>query len=163
MSTEITVYKVGKRIAPSIPPDRGIASMFTPTLSGFNRYYLLDHWIHATAAPLFVFHTLEDALSFYQKYLKQFHYLLAIYECSTTQLLDTPPFLPPKREWTIWDDFWMSWHDGNIGMPDEWVDGTSHEHVLTLPKGTALCSDLLPVRFVDTRDPQSHTHKGPER
>lgn len=163
MSTEITVYKVGKRLAPSIPPERGIASMFTPALSGFNRYYLLDHWIHATAAPLFVFHELDDALSFYQKYLKQFHYLLAIYECSTAQLLEAPPFLPPKREWMIWDDFWMGWHAGNIGVPDEWVDGTSREHVLFPSQGTVLCSDLLPMRLVDVRDSQGHTHKGPEQ
>jgi hypothetical protein len=162
MDTGITVYKVGKRIAPSIPPERGIASMFTPALSGFHRYYLLDHWIHATDAPLFVFHTLEDALPFYQKYLKQLHYLLAIYECRTTLLIDLPPFLPPWREWTIWDDFWMSWRTGNIGMPDDWVDGTSHEHVLIPPQGTLLCSDLLPVRLVDVRDSLSHIRKAPK-
>lgn len=149
MSTEITVYKVGRRFAPSIPPGARYRLDVSPALSGFNRYYLLDHWIHATAAPLFVFHKLEDTLSFYQKYLKQFHYLLAIYECSTTQLLDTPLFLPPCREWTIWDDFWMSWHAGIIGMSEEWVDGTSREHVLTPPQGTVLCSDLLPMRLVD--------------
>lgn len=159
MSTEITVYKVGKRIAPSIPSKHGIVSMFTPELSGFHRYYLLDQRIDATAAPLFAFRTQVDALAFYQKYFKQFHYLLAIYECHTTQLIDLPPFLPPQKEWTLWDEFWWRLHVGNIGTPDEWEDGTPYEHVLIPPRGTVLCSDLLPRSLVDVRDSLSQARK----
>ena len=154
----MTVYKVGKRLAPSISPHRGFTSLFAPTLSGFTCFYTPNQWKQSDMAPFFVFHQLEDALAFYQVYLECFHvYQLAIYECHTTRLMHTPPsFLPPTRAWPLWDEFWCRWRDGTLGTPDEWVDGTKQGQVLKLPQGTVLCSDLLPMRLVEKRDDLNH-------
>ncbi len=143
-----SVYKVGCRLG-----NTGLVrSIYTPPLSSFTRLYRLRETITASEAPVFAFQDRESALAWYQRMywrLQQKDLSLVLYAAQAPATQPPPPFLPPSAQWPLWEEFWWRWHEGGLGVEDEWCG--PGERVLRPPKGTVICRQITLTERIDVR------------